>query len=218
MLPDVMQGCLECLCQQLKTNPSPTHGENRTEREPQLCVASGERPQLHLFREVEAPVGPRECRARHCPVLPKRGFRGKTSAGAQLPDDICRGSPSLVFRLSRLSVAFCSNNHKSNRNEMSATGWPGSTLLPCSLPTASPRCGPFRDPTGGHKGASRTKVDAPESKQKTKPRRRSSAGGHSASWRTTEETLPTSKTAGCAVTGAGVGGGGRACRRDALRP
>lgn len=44
----------EGLCQQLKINPNPTHGENRAEREQELCVASGEGSELHVLMELGA--------------------------------------------------------------------------------------------------------------------------------------------------------------------
>lgn len=107
----------KCLCQQLKINPDPTHGENRLGRSWRSCVAYREvyRTELHLLTELEV---------RYCKTLLKEGSAPNQQMSLILRWNLQSSSKS-YFKTS-LSFAFAfafafafKNSNRPNWNESS---------------------------------------------------------------------------------------------------
>lgn len=111
----------KCLCQQLKINPDPTHGENRLGRSWRSCVAYREvyRTELHLLTELEV-AAQTKCSARYCKTLLKEGSAPNQQTSLILRWNLQSSSKS-YFKTS-LSFAFAfafKNSNRPNWNESS---------------------------------------------------------------------------------------------------
>lgn len=97
----------ECLCQQLKINPDPTHGENWREREWEVvCGLQRMFPSWVTFvHRIRSPSGDRV----QCPALrnaAQERVLHQTNKWAQFWDGIFRVFPNLILRFSLSSIAF----------------------------------------------------------------------------------------------------------------